>query len=125
MEKDAIETLLFMSSPGNSQYSNTRQYPMSSPYPSAEQTQQNLSQLPRTPLRTQFMPSEKRVGFALGDVNGAANGAGASNRKSPTLLDRVNLRDEASIDRVLDQMGSEESSSSDEDRLLERRRGVV
>ena len=115
MEKDAIETLLFMSSPGNSQY------PKSSLY-SGERNQQGQNQLPRTPLRTGYLAPEKRVEFALDGADDVPIKVETPKRKD--LLDRVDLGNEASIDRVLDQMAGGESSSDDE-MLVGARRGIV
>ena len=76
-EKDAIETLLFMSSPGNSQ-----RHPTS-------------SQLPGTPLRNHFLAAERHVGFIDDDSIPILP------RKSG-FLDSVRLETDENIDKVLD-----------------------
>lgn len=88
MEKDAIETLLFMSSPGNSQRHPTN------------------SQLSGTPLRSTFSTTEKHVGFVDDDLP-------LSLRKRD-LLESVNLATDDNIDKVLEQMADAGSSSDDE-----------
>ena len=91
-EKDAIETLLFMSSPGNSQRHPTN------------------SQLPGTPLRNNFLAAERHVGFIDDDS------IPISPRKRG-FLDSVRLQTDENIDKVLDRMVSEDSSSSEDDVL--------
>jgi len=91
-EKDAIETLLFMSSPGNSQ-----RHPTS-------------SQLPGTPLRNNFLAAERHVGFIDDDS------IPISPRKRG-FLDSVRLQTDENIDKVLDRMASEDISSSEDDVL--------
>ncbi|MCJ1478078.1 hypothetical protein MMC13_006753 [Lambiella insularis] len=90
MEKDAIETLLFLSSPGNSQ-----------------REQAAKSQLAGTPLRSTFVMTEKHVGFADDDLP-------VSPRKRG-LFGSVNLATDENIDKVLEQMAEVDSSSSDDD----------
>ena len=90
METDAIETLLFMSSPGNTQHRPTS------------------SHLPGTPLRTHFQAAVKRVGFAGDDYRTVGR------QKQNGVLGSVDLGDDANIDKLLDQMPEEESSSDDE-----------
>ncbi|MCJ1358392.1 MAG: hypothetical protein MMC33_008392 [Icmadophila ericetorum] len=99
MEKDAIESLLFMASPGNSQHHPTN------------------SQLPGTPLRKHFLAAEKRVGFA--DENTAPVVP-----RTKHILDTVDLGSERNIDMVLDQMPDDESSS-DEESLPRPRNGIL
>ncbi|MCJ1389687.1 hypothetical protein MMC18_002544 [Xylographa bjoerkii] len=91
-EKDAIETLLFMSSPGNSQRRPTS------------------SQLPGTPLRNNFLAAERHVGFIEDDS------IPISPRKRG-FLDSVRFETDENIDKVLDRMASEDSSSSEDDVL--------
>ncbi|MCJ1403837.1 hypothetical protein MMC11_007060 [Xylographa trunciseda] len=100
-EKDAIETLLFMSSPGNSQ-----RHPTS-------------SQLPGTPLRNNYLAAERHVGFIDDDS------IPISPRKRG-FLDSVRFETDENIDKVLDRMASEESSSSEEDVLAssQQRQGL-
>lgn len=100
MEQDAVETLLFMSSPGNSGH-------------------QSQPRSLRTPLRNSFVPLEKRVGFA--DDSWGDNGSDEDQRsirpfqthmgflkpKGPISVDDV--------DRLLDEMPEKDSSSEDED----------
>ncbi|MCJ1237084.1 hypothetical protein MMC14_005068 [Varicellaria rhodocarpa] len=99
MEKDAIETLIFMSSPGNSQYHLTN------------------SQLPSTPLRNHFLAAQKRVDFVIDES------VASSPQRQRALLDTMHLSNEASIDKLLDQMSDRESSSDDE-MLVSPRHGV-
>ena len=101
MEKDAIETLLFMSSPRNPQY-----------HPSN-------SQLPNTPLRNHFLAAERHVDFAV-DQNLAP-----SPQKQRALLDTAKLSNEANIDKVLDQMSDDESSSDEDEILISPRHGIL
>ena len=96
MEKDAIETLLFMSSPGNSQYHPTN------------------SQLPSTPLRNHFLAAERHVDFAIGES------IAPSPQRPRSLLDTMHLGNEANIDKLLDQMSDHESSSDDEMPIITR-----
>ena len=90
METDAIETLLFMSSPGNTQHRPTSSHP------------------PGTPLRSHFEAAVKRVGFA-GDCY-----TSVGRPKQNHLLGSIDLGDDANIDKLLDQMPEEESSGDDE-----------
>ena len=99
MEKDAIESLLFMASPGNSQHHPTN------------------SQLPGTPLRKHFLAAEKKVGFA--DENTAP-----AIPRPKHVLDTVDLGSERNIDMVLDQMPDDESSS-DEETVPRPRNGIL
>jgi hypothetical protein len=99
MEKEAVETLLFMSSPGNSQY------------------RPPSSHLPATPLRNAFSAVERRVGFIDED-----DGMPISPRKKG-LLESANLENDEDIDRVLDQM-PDDASSSEEDELLQPQRSI-
>ena len=101
MEQDAIETLLFMSSPGNSQYR-----PPSQPRP------------PGSPLRTVLSP-EKRAKVRTLELDKATRSpnddiAPLSPRKK-TFLEKANLENSENIDKVLDNMPTEDSSSSDEE----------
>lgn len=90
MEKDAIETLLFMSSPGNSQY------------------RPPSSHLPGSPLRNQFSPDQNRSVVSNDD-----NAPGIPPRPR-NILDSATLNTDESIDRLLDQMPDGESSSDDD-----------
>ena len=87
MEQDAIETLMFMSSPGNSGYH---------PPPPPSQT--------HTPSRRS----------QLGAADTAMSN---SRTKRGGMLDGLDLGNEENIDRILDQMpaGSSSSSSSDDE----------
>ena len=95
---DAIETLVFMSSPKNSGY-----------HPNPQRANQsNQSSMPKTPLR-QHIESfvEKRAGFPLEQETDLSPGGGAPRFQS-----------EADIDRMLDEM-SDGSSSSGEDEAMD------
>ena len=101
MEADAVETLLFMASPGNSGYHpNTNGAPESSLRSTAP-----MSSSQPSPLRTQFHYNEKlssprrRVGFA--DT--------VPNQKTGDLS--VEVRD---IDRMLDESSDDSSDGLDE-----------
>ena len=96
---DAIETLVFMSSPKNSGY-----------HPSPQRVNQNSqSSMPKTPLR-QHIESfvERRAGFPTeqeADLSSPGDG-------------RVpRLQSEADIDRMLDEMSDGSSSSGEDDAM--------
>jgi hypothetical protein len=92
MEKDAIETLLFMSSPGNSQTAGHYGYHNN---PGSAQ--------PGTPLRS---------GFGVNDQDDRNE---KIEPRKKELWEQGNLKDDQSIDRVLDQMDERDDSSDDED----------
>lgn len=100
MEQDAVETLLFMSSPGNS-------------------GRQSQPKSLGTPLRSSFVPMEKRVGFA--DVSWGDTGSDEDRRFiRPYQTHRGFLKpngpiSEDEVDRLLDEMPEKDSSSEDED----------
>ncbi|MCJ1429161.1 hypothetical protein MMC29_007074 [Sticta canariensis] len=100
MEQDAVETLLFMSSPGNSGHQ---------PQP------RSLG----TPLRSSFVPLEKRAGFV--DVSWGDDGSDGDRRSMrPFQTHRgfLNSKGRVSgddVDRLLDEMPEKNSSSEDED----------
>lgn len=100
MEQDAVETLLFMSSPGNSGH-------------------QSQARSLRTPLRSNFVPLEKRVGFA--NVSWGDNGSDEDQRSiRPFQSHRGFLKPKGpvsadDVDRLLDEMPEKDSSSEDED----------
>lgn len=95
-EQDAIETLMFMSSPGNSGYrSNTAD-------PSSTLT---------SPMRSQFSINERRVNFAHGIVDNSEINRIRGQPKS-RLSNQV-----ADIDRLLDEM-EDEGSSDDESQAM-------
>ena len=97
MEQDAIETLMFMSSPGNTQYK-----------PSSQQT------LPGSQPKRSALSSEVTGRADVPDTDAIP----LSPRKI-NILDSANLGTEESIDQVLDQMPAAEeiyeTSSEDED----------
>ena len=104
---DAIETLVFMSSPKNPGY-----------IPSPQRVNQSSqSSMPKTPLR-QHIESfvERRAGFPLEQEEADLSPGGGAPR----------LQSEADIDRMLDEM-SDASSSSGEDGAMDSgtRRGRV
>ena len=88
MEQDAIETLLTMSSPGNSQHG-----PM-------------YGHLPGSPLRNHLRPSERRVRSAKQDMQ-------RSYPTSPGQASSVKLRTDEDVDRYLDQMSKDDESSDE------------
>lgn len=101
VEKDAVETLLFMSSPGNSGY-----HP---PGP-----------LPGTPLRErviheEYTPSQRTA-------HGARFGAATSIPNASTRSPQRKALFGSDIDKMLDEMG--ESSSSEDEGLVHRRSGT-
>jgi hypothetical protein len=94
MEQDAIETLLFMSSPGNSGYRPNNTDPSST-----------LT----SPMRSQFSISERRVGFADGTIDSSSE----EGRKKRSMKSSSRLsRQVDDLDKILDEM---EDGSSDED----------
>ncbi|RFU23592.1 hypothetical protein B7463_g12746, partial [Scytalidium lignicola] len=115
-EQDAIETLLFMSSPGNSGNLNH-----AFPPPSRSQTSPQ-----RSPLRTEFSPHIKGTPLDVrsrrtasvrpeaNTINGTGGGGGHYNaaRAKMTSMDKNDRAREEAIDQLLDEMGD---SSSDEE----------
>ena len=100
MEKDAVETLLFMSSPGNS--GHVPQY-----------------QVPVSPRRNSTVSTPKRVGFAhCANSNSPAGSTQLQGGMLPPsrseAVDTRRLTDNAEIDRVLDEMPDHDSSSEDD-----------
>ena len=83
MEQDAIETLLTMSSPGNSQHGP------------------RYGHLPGSPLRNHFRPPERHVGFA------------SSNPPQPSQVPKVRLRTDEDVDRYLNEMSKDDESSDE------------
>jgi hypothetical protein len=128
-EQDAIETLLFMSSPGNSGNMGHNFPPRSQASPQ------------QSPLRTEFNtqqrrgPQGRKVGFEI-ETNSASTGSSeaggaeyrSKHRSRPkTLAVAANVRDrEEVIDRLLEETGD---SSSDEETLVlnyqSPRRGIA
>ena len=100
MEQDAIETLLFMSSPGNSQYRPSNQPISGSPLRGLLSQDRRRKELPPTLPRVVNIPNDDAVPISPRKKN---------------FLDNVNLENNENIDRVLDQMPAEEESSSDEE----------
>lgn len=98
MEQDAVETLLFMSSPGNSGY-----------HPP--------NQLPATPLRTQLSAMYRKPHSAAAiSSNHTSNEQLQPIRPLSDHLDSRRFVNGADIDKLLDEM-PDEISSSDEDDL--------
>jgi len=101
VEKDAVETLLFMSSPGNSDYR-----PRTAPS--------------GTPLRSEFTPHASQTSHTSAFVSNEARSQGlqpdgthlASQQQQPKLQGRRPLSD-ADINKMLDEMP--DTSSSDDD----------
>lgn len=101
MEQDAVETLLFMSSPGHSGH-----------HPPTKSV--------GTPLRSSF----KRVGFT--DISGDENGSDEDRQpirpsRTPRGFPKADcIISGANVDRLLDEMPDEDSSSEDEDLKTQR-----
>ncbi|KAH8678841.1 hypothetical protein BGZ60DRAFT_252241 [Tricladium varicosporioides] len=112
-EQDAIETLLFMSSPGNS--GNMGPNPSFPPRSQASPQQ--------SPLRAEFNMQRhahgKKVGFdvpAISNSTESSEAGGAEYRSRHMIPSTSSTRSrEAAIDRMLDEMGD---SSSDEEELV-------
>ena len=116
MEKDAVETLLFMSSPGNSGHHPPLTRPLDTPPSSSSQN----TFFPR--------PSAKQVGFAT-DLRGDASSShqhpphnirSTVSTTQPYFCEKGLLKPGqkltgADVDRYLDQMPDEDSSSSSSD----------
>ena len=97
MEQDAVETLLFMSSPGNSGY-----------HPPA--------QLPATTLRSQLSAVDRKPSLTTTTgSNRASNEQLGPNRALSDHLDLRRLVNSADIDKLLDEMPDEVSSSDEDD----------
>ncbi len=93
MEKDAVETLLFMSSPGNSGYHPPRE-------------------MPGTPLRA----AAKRVEFADGVTTSSDDEDVVA-----TNINKPGLSHEDEMDRMLDDMVDEDSSDDEDIEVLTHR----
>jgi hypothetical protein len=101
MEQDAVETLVLMSSPGNSQ----NYHP-------------NHTGLVGSPLRSNFGQTERQVSWAM-DLDSSV----AAGPRKKGLLDGVVLQDDGKIDEVLDKLasaaaGADGSSDSDDDGVV-------
>lgn len=100
MEQDAVETLLFMSSPGNSGH-------------------QPQTRSVRTPLRSSFTPLEKRVGFAdvrsVGIARDEDRHAANPFQAHRSFSKPEGIVNGADVDRLLDEMPDESSSSEEDD----------
>ena len=90
---DAIETLMFMSSPKNTAY-----------HLSPQRLSQNQGPMPKTPLRQHLEPSGDWRGSSATVQGTGIAGAGG-----------LRVRSEADIDRMLDEMSDGGSSSDDEE----------
>jgi hypothetical protein len=119
-EQDAIETLLFMSSPGNS---GTMAHggPFGGPAP---RTNPLLGSPQRSPLRAEFRVQDRRGGARRVDFGKYASGMGesgaeAKRARAPSVAGGgLDESREGVIDRLLDRMsdaGRSSSSSSDGD----------
>jgi hypothetical protein len=113
-EQDAIETLLFMSSPGNSGN-------MGHTFPPPPRNQGSPQQ---SPLRTEFnVPPRSAPGRRVEFERAATSGSGGSSEAGGAeyrskMKGKAVLRDQArreAIDRLLDETGD---SSSDEEELV-------
>ncbi|KAH8809160.1 hypothetical protein F5884DRAFT_676578 [Xylogone sp. PMI_703] len=123
-EQDAIETLLFMSSPGNSGNMNH-----AFPPPSRSQASPQ-----RSPLRTEFSPHIKSVSLDMrprqavntrpeaNSANGAGGGAYNAARAKMNSMSKDDRAREQAIDQLLDEMGD---SSSDEDLAVDYSRSRI
>ena len=134
MEKDAIETLVFMSSPGNSQQFQ-HQHPHSQRGQDGNNAQnrrgqqghgagqkQRQGQPHLSTQTTTTRPSgqgvpERQVAFA------PADGVAPISPREHEFLDGANLENSENIDRVLDQMPVDGDSSSEEEMEVEKLRG--
>jgi hypothetical protein len=114
-EQDAIETLLFMSSPGNSGTMGHAPFPGARPNPNLASPQPN-------PLRVEYSAQERgrgahgrRVGFE--EITTETDDSSIETRveRPSKLVDRDGSR-EAALDRLLDEMG--DASSDDEEVVL-------
>lgn len=106
MEQDAIETLLFMSSPGNSGHRS------------------NMTEISSTltsPMQSQFSMTERRVGFA----DGAMDSSGEEGRKKRPSKASGLSRQVDDLDTILDEMEDDGSSDEDEQGVLVRRQPPV
>jgi hypothetical protein len=112
-EQDAIETLLFMSSPGNSGN-------MGHTFPPPR----NQGSPQQSPLRTEFnVPPRSALGRRVEFERAATSGSGGSSEAGGTeyrsrMKGKAAMRDHArreAIDRLLDETGD---SSSDEEELV-------
>ena len=97
MEKDAVETLLFMSSPGNSGY-----HPQSN--------------LPVTTLRNRLLAAQRSPApVSRTRFNRRNNDQLQPNRPPLDHLDPRRLANDADVDKLLDEMPDEDSSSNEDD----------
>lgn len=97
MEQDAVETLLFMSSPGNSGYHLP-------------------AQLPATSLRNQLSAVDRNP--ELGSTTGYSHTSKKPLRSNRPLSDHLDLKrpaNSADIDKLLDEMPDIDSSSDEDD----------
>lgn len=121
-EQDAIETLLFMSSPGNSSTMAHGGGPFGGPAP---RTNPLLSSPQRSPLRAEFHVQDRRGAARRVDfgkyVSGMGEGGSADVKRAraPSAVAGMDESREGVIDRLLDRMSdagrSSSSSSSDGD----------
>ncbi|CAG8962301.1 hypothetical protein HYFRA_00005356 [Hymenoscyphus fraxineus] len=113
-EQDAIETLLFMSSPGNSGN-------MAHTFPPRSQASPQQSPL-RTEFSHQTRPAHgKKVGFDVtatseSAASSEASGGAQYRRRGTGGSGKTTREREAAIDRLLEEMG--DSSSDEEERLV-------
>ena len=109
-EQDAIETLLFMSSPGNSGN-------MGAP-PPFQRRGEGGSPPQNSPLRTEFPRGERRVAFEKSTGKEMGNGKGRE-RGPPGGGEREKEKSRLeAIDRLLDEMGDAGESSDEEEVVL-------
>lgn len=117
-ERDAIETLIFMSSPGNSSKASHTFPP---PPPRFASSQPNPH--PQSPLKTSFVPPAPRtpgrkVEFTgIGSISSSETSGSITPRKKPARPSDVGngkRRDDA-MDRMLDAMKGDSSDSEDVD----------
>lgn len=107
-EQDAIETLLFMSSPGNS---STAGHAFPPPHSQPHQLQSPL----RTEFGTELRASQgRRVDFTGVVSNGSIEGVGKMNIKNPTETKTASHRPaEEEFNHMLDNMADTESSDDE------------
>lgn len=101
MEQDAIETLLFMSSPGNTQHRPSSQQHSASPN-----------------LENHNLPKKSKLSIPVTLARVANTDTIPVSPRKKLMIEDIDLGDDQNIDQVLDQMPvdqGEEDTSSDED----------
>lgn len=114
MEEEALETLMFMSSPGNSQPRSSAPLPKPST---------NFSQSHTSPLRTHFLPSDVD-GIPRSRIHGHRGHNGRSGRGG--TQDRLSIQPQTDedLDRILDEMDSESDGLGSDEVAYLREHGM-